>query len=160
VTMRTFKICGLLSTLIAPLAIASPDEAPRFLSVTATAYNSVEAQTNSDPWTAAWGDRLRNGMKVIAVSRDLLAMGLDRGTVVEIDGLDGEYVVLDKMNKRWERKIDVYFGDDIAAARSFGSRSVILRWQGPDGSPLAAVSAGPTDAGDNPGDLLAESEPR
>ncbi len=96
------------------------------LKVTATAYNSVRAQTNSNPSIAAWGDRLKPGMKVIAVSRDLLKMGITHGTKVKISGLPGEYVVLDKMNKRWSRKIDIYMGKDIQAARNWGRRSVTI----------------------------------
>ncbi|OLQ73556.1 hypothetical protein BIT28_08240 [Photobacterium proteolyticum] len=96
------------------------------LKVTATAYNSVRAQTNSNPTIAAWGDRLKPGMKVIAVSRDLLKMGITHGTKVKISGLPGEYVVLDKMNKRWSRKIDIYMGKDIQAARNWGRRSVTI----------------------------------
>lgn len=96
------------------------------IKVTATAYNSVRAQTNANPTRAAWGDRLKPGMKVIAVSRDLLTMGLTRGARVKISGLPGEYVVLDKMNKRWSRKIDIYMGKDIQAARNWGRRSVTI----------------------------------
>jgi len=96
------------------------------LKVTATAYNSVRAQTNANPSIAAWGDRLKPGMKAIAVSRDLLRMGIGHGTKVKISGLPGEYVVLDKMNKRWTRKIDIYMGKDIQAAKNWGRRAVTI----------------------------------
>ncbi len=67
------------------------------LEVTATAYNSVEAQTKKgDPKTAAWGDELEPGMKAIAVSRDLLKQGLDHNTPVKIKGLPGTYRVLEQ----------------------------------------------------------------
>ena len=64
---------------------------------------------------------------------------------MRIEGLPGEYVVLDKMNKRWSRTIDVYMGDDVAAAREFGRRDVTIRWNGKslEGEPLAAVSSPP-----------------
>ncbi|MBC7001123.1 3D domain-containing protein [Photobacterium sp. BZF1] len=94
--------------------------------VSATAYNSVRAQTNSNPTIAAWGDRLKPGMKAIAVSRDLLNRGFKRGTIVKISGLPGEYVVLDKMNKRWRNKIDIYMGQDVQAARNWGRRNVTI----------------------------------
>lgn len=94
--------------------------------VTATAYNSVRAQTNSNPSIAAWGDRLKPGMKAIAVSRDFLGRGFKRGTKVKISGLPGEYVVLDKMNKRWRNKIDIYMGRDVQAARNWGRRHVTI----------------------------------
>ena len=102
---------------------------PRSLLVTATAYNSIRAQTDSDPNRAAWGDILKPGMKVIAVSPDLLELGLTRDVVVAIEGLPGEYRVLDKMARRWTHKIDIYMGEDVQAARNWGKRSVRIRWR-------------------------------
>jgi len=96
--------------------------------VQATAYNSVRGQTDSTPDVGAWGDKLRPGMRAIAVSRDLLELGLTRGARVKIDGLPGEYRVLDKMAKRWRRKIDIYMGEDVRAARQWGVRKVQIRW--------------------------------
>ena len=99
------------------------------LRVTATAYNSLPAQTDSTPNIAAWGDRLRPGMKVIAVSRDLLKKyGLKHRDKVKISGLEGEYVVLDKMNKRWRKKIDIYMGKDRRKALKWGRKNVTIRW--------------------------------
>ena len=99
------------------------------LKVTATAYTSHVAQTDSTPNIAAWGDKLYPGMKVIAVSRDLLHIyGLKHGTKVRIKGLSGEYLVLDKMNKRWKKKIDIYMGKDLKKAYKWGRRKVELRW--------------------------------
>ena len=100
----------------------------RTLVVTATAYNSLPGQTSGDPAVAAWGDRLEPGMQVIAVSRDLVEMGLDRGTVVRIDGLPGRYRVLDKTAARWTRRIDIYMGVDREAALAWGKREVRIRW--------------------------------
>jgi len=104
------------------------------LRVRASAYNSVAAQTNARPSLAAWGDRLEPGMKAIAVSRDLLAHGLVHRTPVRIDGLDGEYRVLDKMARRWRRKIDIYFGTDVGAAKTWGVREVTISWRIAEGS--------------------------
>jgi hypothetical protein len=59
----------------------------REMVVTATAYNSLPAQTLGHPAEAAWGDTLKPGMHVIAVSRDLLDSGLTYRTKVTIDGL-------------------------------------------------------------------------
>jgi len=102
----------------------------RTMEVTATAYNSVESQTKKgDPFTAAWGDKLKPGMKAIAVSRDLIPEGLDHETKVKIEGLSGTYVVRDKMNKRWTKKIDIYMGTNVAEAREWGKRKVNIKWQ-------------------------------
>lgn len=99
------------------------------LRVTATAYNSLPAQTDSTPNIAAWGDRLKPGMKAIAVSKDLLKQyGLSRGTKVKIKGLKGEYVVLDKMHPRWRKKIDIYMGKDRRKALRWGRRKVTIQW--------------------------------
>ena len=98
------------------------------LEVTATAYNSVVGQTNAEPNLTAWGDRLEPGMKSIAVSRDLIELGLTHGVAVEIEGLEGPFIVRDKMAKRWKRKIDIYLGEDVEAARKWGKRTVTIRW--------------------------------
>jgi 3D (Asp-Asp-Asp) domain-containing protein len=100
----------------------------RSMEVTATAYNSVKAQTANDPALAAWGDTLKPGMKAIAISRDLLDSGLHHNLVVTIDGLDGQYVVLDKMNRRWTRKIDIFMGANVTKARNWGKQKVTIRW--------------------------------
>jgi 3D (Asp-Asp-Asp) domain-containing protein len=98
--------------------------------VTATAYNSVNSQTKvGDPTLTAWGDTLKPGMKAIAVSRDLIDDGLTHGTEVTIEGgLPGTYIVRDKMNKRWNDKIDIYMGLDIEAAKQWGKRTVTISW--------------------------------
>ena len=67
-------------------------------------------------------------MRVIAVSPDLLALGLERGTRVRVDGLPGTWTVLDRMPDRWSRRIDVYMGTDTHAARRFGKRKVRISW--------------------------------
>ncbi|MEC6815567.1 3D domain-containing protein [Photobacterium toruni] len=123
----TTKIIGyLLLVLSLTFSVHSYASSFKKLNVTATAYNSVSAQTDSSPSIAAWGDRLKPGMKAIAVSRDLLKMGLKRGSKVKISGLPGEYVVLDKMHHRWNRKIDIYMGKDVRAAKNWGKRRVTI----------------------------------
>ncbi|UTW14297.1 3D domain-containing protein [Marinobacterium rhizophilum] len=102
------------------------------LKVTATAYNSLPAQTQGKANIGAWGHRLKPGIKAIAVSRDLLGMGLEPGSEVEIEGLPGRYQVLDKMHSRWSRKIDIYMGVDQNAALAWGKRPVVIRWENQD----------------------------
>lgn len=102
----------------------------RSMEVTATAYNSHEAQTKAgDPTTAAWGDQLKPGMKAIAVSRDLIKEGLDYNTEVKIEGLKGTYLVLDKMNKRWNNRIDIYMGNNVNEANEWGKQKVTITWE-------------------------------
>ena len=73
----------------------------RTIKVTATAYNSTKAQTDGSPQLTAWGDSLKPGMPYIAVSRDLLRMGLKHNTPVKIEGFNGIFLVKDKMHYRW-----------------------------------------------------------
>lgn len=96
--------------------------------VTATAYNSVSNQTENDPRITAWGDTLKPGMKAIAVSRDLLRMGLDYNSKVKIEGFDGIYLVKDKMHYRWRHRIDIYMGKDVGKARKFGRKKVNMAY--------------------------------
>ena len=99
------------------------------LRVTATAYTSHGKQTDSTPFLAAWNNRLRPGMKSIAVSRDLLTRyGMRNGTKVRIAGLRGYYRVRDKMNKRYRKRIDIYMGLDRRRALRWGRRSVVIYW--------------------------------
>ena len=99
------------------------------LRVTATAYTSHGNQTDDTPFLAAWNNRLTPGMKVIAVSRDLLSKyGMKNGTKVRISGLRGFYRVRDKMNKRYRKRIDIYMGLDRRRALRWGRRSVVIYW--------------------------------
>ena len=124
---RATPIWPLILTCLfaAPLIAASYEHS---LIVTATAYNSFPEQTGDQPNLAAWGDSLIPGIQAIAVSRDLIPLGLDHRTSVSIEGFSGEFLVLDKMNKRWEKRIDIYMGDDLEAARAWGKRQVEIRW--------------------------------
>lgn len=129
-SMRPTRAGGIVLLLAGLLsACASFDVPPeKSLVVRASAYNSLAGQTDGEPAIAAWGDALEPGMKVIAVSRDLIPLGLRRGVSVRIDGLPGRYRVLDKMAPRWSRKIDIYMGEDVKAARHWGVRRVRIRW--------------------------------
>lgn len=106
-----------------------PEMASKTMEVTVTAYNSVPWQTTTtDSDIAAWGDTLKPGMQCIAVSRDLMYVGLTKGAKVQIEGLEGEFEVLDKMNKRYKRRIDIYMGLDVAAAREWGRQKRTITW--------------------------------
>lgn len=81
--------------------------------VTATIYHADPAQTNADYLTTASLKSINEsnpqGHRWIAVSRDLEEKGLTMGTEVCIEGageLDGDWVVEDRMNRRWKHRID------------------------------------------------------
>ncbi len=118
-------LCALVPT---PAGLA---RVPRVRSVVvdATAYNSLPEQTEGDPQLSASGHRLEPGMRAIAVSPDLVPLGLVHGRKVRIEGLHGEWVVRDRMPGRWKRRIDVYMGEDVDAALAFGRRRVRIHWQ-------------------------------
>jgi 3D (Asp-Asp-Asp) domain-containing protein len=95
------------------------------MNLTLTAYNSLPYQTR--PGTSgnitAWGDTLHPGMKSVAVSRDLLDSGYVYGSMVLISLFpEDTFVVNDKMNRRFTRRMDVYFGKDVKQAREFGKQ--------------------------------------
>jgi len=120
-----------------------PAEYENSLIVTAAAYNSLPSQTDGSPNVGAWGDRIAPGVKAIAISQDLGSLGLRRGAKVRIEGLPGEYVVLDMMPSRWKRHIDIYMGDDVKAARSWGRRKVKIWWTNPERSQSPSITSCP-----------------
>jgi len=100
------------------------------LEVIVSAYNSLPGQTHRNhPNIGAWGDTLKPGMKAIAVSRDLIEQGLTHNQLVKIEGLPGKFRVLDKMNKRWEQKIDIYMGVNEKRAKKWGTKKVTIKWK-------------------------------
>jgi 3D (Asp-Asp-Asp) domain-containing protein len=117
---RLLISCAL--SITASLAVATPNS----LQVTATAFNSTVQQTDHKPYETACREDLEPGMKVVAVSRDLFKSGLACGTKIMIEGFQGEFTVLDKMNKRWQQRIDIYMDNDVARAKEWGARKVTI----------------------------------
>ncbi len=68
-------------------------------------------------------------MNAIAVSRDLIPLGLDHNKEVYIEGLPGTYLVKDKMAARWTKKIDIYMAEDIERAKEWGEKEVEIRFE-------------------------------
>jgi len=96
--------------------------------VTASAYNSLAYQSQGNPKITAWGDTLKPGMNVIAISRDLMKKGLVYNTPVKIDGLSGIFFVKDKMHHRWRNKIDIYMGEDVQKAKNWGRKKISIQY--------------------------------
>ena len=120
----------LLFSLLLMSGYSCTKQEAKTLEVTATAYNSLPSQTEeNDPTTTAWGEELKPGMKGIAVSRDLIPLGLTHNTRVKIEGLPGTYRVVDKMNQRWQKRIDIYMGNDVEAAKEWGKKKVTISWK-------------------------------
>lgn len=116
----------------------------RTITVNVTAYSSHRGQTDSTPFLAAWNNKLTkcdkfNPKRVnkdgvngsIAVSRDLLKKGkLKNGDKIILKTKKGKkigtFVVKDKMNKRFKKKIDIYFHKDREAALKWGIKKGLV----------------------------------
>lgn len=99
--------------------------------VTATVYNAVPEQTDSDPLITASLKEIDpdNPQRWIAVSRDLEELGVTLGSKVCIDNageMNGEWVVEDRMNKRWRRRIDFLVHDSIRLGK-WNNVKIILK---------------------------------
>lgn len=83
------------------------------LNAKVTAYNSEPDQTDSDPYIAAWNNKVYSGM--IAISRDLEKLGLKRGTEIYIDA--DKYIIDDRMHKRKNKQFDIWMENKEDAKR-------------------------------------------
>ena len=123
----------LISAVVITLGCKRDEQSDQYewktIEVTATAYNSLAYQTSNDPHITAFGDSLKPGLNYIAVSRDLLSMGLTHNTLVKIEGFDNTFLVKDKMNKRWRNRIDIYMGIDVKAAKAWGKRKINISYR-------------------------------
>jgi 3D (Asp-Asp-Asp) domain-containing protein len=115
-----FLVCALAALPLAPVLARS-------LTVTASAYNSTPAQTDGTPRVGACNVPLKPGANVIAVSPDLVKMGLDCGTQVRIEGV-GDFVVSDRMDDKWTRRIDIHMGKKVEKAEEWGEKKVRIEW--------------------------------
>lgn len=98
------------------------------LEVTASAYTlAVDEGHDLSPGIGAWGDRLKPDMQVIAVSRDLIPLGLGHRARVQIEGFPGVFRVRDKMHRRWRNKIDILVPSK-KQAYEWGKRKVRIKW--------------------------------
>src|SRR5699024_1588259 len=127
---KTIKcISGAVILVVSLIILGCGSSDQHSMEVTATAYTLRPKETkNHHIGLAAWGDQLKPGMKAIAVSRDLIQLRLTHNTKVNSEGLPGTYRVLDKMNKRWSKKIDILMGNNVSKAKKWGRRKVTIYW--------------------------------
>lgn len=125
---RAFFIVSLL-TIILSCKNSDSGYEWKTLDVSVSAYNAVSSQTDGKPNIAAWGDTLIPGEKCIAVSRDLIALGLQHNALVRIEGLESTYVVKDKMNSRYTKKIDIFMGKDVEKAKLWGIQKLAIQYR-------------------------------
>lgn len=90
-----------------------------------SAYTSRTQETDQSPEIAANGQNIWNlyqkGIKTCATN------DYKFGTVLRVEGY-GDCIVSDRMNRRYTGKgnVDLYFGYDLKAARSFGRKKLII----------------------------------
>ena len=104
--------------------------------VDATIYHAVEGQTDSTPLITASGKHINPnnpaGHRWIAVSRDLEKLGFVFGEKVLVTGaeqMDGVYVVEDRMNRRWTKRIDFLVNETMKGGRWRGVRIKLIDTQ-------------------------------
>lgn len=90
----------------------------------ATAFNSVPEQTDATPCIAADGSNI---CERFAAGECLIAGNFARlGSKHYVNGF-GECTLIDRMNKRYPNRIDIFFGYDVKAAREFGVQKLIVK---------------------------------
>ena len=102
----------------------------RVVNMVLTAYSSTPGQTDDDPFTAASGKRVYDGM--VAVN------GLPFGTKIKIPALFGEkiFTVHDRMNARYgPTRLDIWMNAPIKEVRSFGVKRAVVEIYFPE-SPI------------------------
>lgn len=101
--------------------------------VDATIYHAVEGQTDSTPLITASGKHINPknpaGHRWIAVSRDLEEIGFVFGEKVLVTGaehMDGVYVVEDRMNRRWTKRIDFLVNESMKGGKWRGVKIKLI----------------------------------
>lgn len=87
--------------------------------VASTAYNSLENQTDSTPFITASGTHVRHGV--------VAANFLPIGTYIKIPDIYGDqiFVVEDRMNARYDKKVDIWM-ENYDDAIQYGSRTITI----------------------------------
>jgi 3D (Asp-Asp-Asp) domain-containing protein len=128
-SIKVGQLVGAVVSLLLMGAITASSPDKHALTVKVTAFNSTPAQTDARPNETACGDRIAPGDRIVAVSRDLKAVGLECGQQIRIEGLDGSWTVADSMAARHEQRVDIYMGNDVKAARQWGVKEREIRWE-------------------------------
>lgn len=104
-----------LATTVQPIPKSKADRPDKVVKAVITAYTSTVDQTDDDPFIAASGKRVHDGM--------IAANFLPFGTKIKIPSLYGDkiFTVEDRMNKRYGfGRMDVWLDTSKAEARKFG----------------------------------------
>ena len=112
--IRIIVILVLIMNVLALISLSCHGQ----IFVTATVYNAVPSQTDSDPLVTASNKKINpdNPQRWIAISRDLESIGVNLGDTICVENagtMNGHWVVEDRMNKRWRKRIDFLVHDSI-----------------------------------------------
>lgn len=89
-----------------------------------TAYNSVPEQTDASPCIAADGSDV---CKRYAAGECIAAANfLPLGSKIYVDKI-GECTVADRMNSRYQNRVDIFMDKDIARAVKFGRQNLLVK---------------------------------
>lgn len=138
--MNKYIVSALIGTAIGALILMEGEIDEQRKVVTVTAYTSRVAETDKTPllpYCEQLGelqldeDGFNPAERAIAVSKDLMRdHNLKCGTVVYITGLNGAWVVKDKLNDRIKNTVDIWYGKDRTSAKRFGRRNLEIAWGG------------------------------
>jgi 3D (Asp-Asp-Asp) domain-containing protein len=88
---------------------------------TVYAYNSLEGQTDGSPCISADNkdicERFEAGEKMVATNDFPLGAEIFLGEL-------GKFTVVDRMNSRYSRTIDIFMGYDVDEAKEFGKKKL------------------------------------
>ncbi len=89
------------------------------LRVEVTAFSSTKSQTDNTPFIAASGKRVYDGM--------VAANFLPFGTKIKMPELFGDkiFTVDDRMNKRYQNRVDIWFSS-TGSALKFGVKNTVI----------------------------------
>jgi 3D (Asp-Asp-Asp) domain-containing protein len=92
--------------------------------VTATIYHATPSQTDSTPNRTATNFKIDMANpaihRIVAVSRDLEEKGFTMNKVILVTGagdMDGLWVIRDRMNKRWNNRIDFLVDETLKGGK-------------------------------------------
>lgn len=114
----SLKLGQVISTPIENIIVINAELIKKKRNVTVSVYHAVAAQCNADYTTTAWKYKIDTldpyKHRYIAISRDLEDYFSHGDSLyLDIDYLSGWYMVADRMNKKWENRIDVLVDKSI-----------------------------------------------
>lgn len=90
----------------------------------ASAFNSTPEQTDGNPCQAA--DQSDICVRYLAGECLIAGNFAKLGSQHYVDGF-GVCTLIDRMNRRYSQEVDIYFGMDVAAAKKFGRRPILVK---------------------------------